>query len=136
MNADPQIDDLQGKITDRGWVLTLEDALFTRGKVDLKSDAVANLNKLILFLSTHTSHSVMIEGHTDSSGGAGYNHSVSQRRAESVQSYLVERGVRALRIMAVGKGESMPVAGNDSETGRQQNRRVEIIISDSSAALS
>ena len=70
-----------------------------------------------------------IEGYTDSVGSEEYNQGLSQRRAESVESYLTGQGIDAARLSASGKGESDPVAGNDSAAGRQQNRRVEVIIS-------
>ena len=70
----------------------------------------------------------MIEGHTDSIGGEDYNLGLSQRRADSVKSYLVKQGIRSSRLSASGKGKGSPVADNSSATGRQQNRRVEVII--------
>jgi outer membrane protein OmpA-like peptidoglycan-associated protein len=76
----------------------------------------------------------MIEGHTDSVGGDDYNQGLSQRRADSVRSYLVRQGVDAARVTTMGAGEGTPVAGNDSEAGRQQNRRVEVIISNPALA--
>ena len=72
----------------------------------------------------------MIEGHTDSVGSEDNNLSLSQRRATSVMSYLTIQGVTPSRLSASGKGESMPVAGNESASGRQMNRRVELIISE------
>jgi outer membrane protein OmpA-like peptidoglycan-associated protein len=70
----------------------------------------------------------LIEGHTDSIGDEGYNQDLSLRRADAVRSYLAGRGVASSRLSALGKGEAFPVAGNDSAAGRQQNRRVEVII--------
>jgi outer membrane protein OmpA-like peptidoglycan-associated protein len=130
-----QLDDLQAKETDRGLVLTLGDVLFTSGLADLKTGATGNLNKLVAFLSKYPDRIVTIEGYTDSMGSEDYNHGLSERRANSVKSYLVEQGVRAVRLTALGKGESNPVADNDSATGRQQNRRVEVIISSPPVAL-
>jgi outer membrane protein OmpA-like peptidoglycan-associated protein len=129
-----QIDELQAKDTDRGLVLTLGDVLFESGKADLKSGATGNLNKLIAFLNNYPTRTVMIEGHTDSVGGEDYNQGLSRRRAESVQSYLVGQGIDAARLTASGQGESAPVADNESATGRQQNRRVEVIISNPALA--
>jgi outer membrane protein OmpA-like peptidoglycan-associated protein len=71
----------------------------------------------------------MIEGYTDSSGSVDYSFSFSQRRADAVKSYLLEQGIDERRLMALGKGESKPVAGNDAAIGRQQNRRVEVTVS-------
>jgi OmpA-OmpF porin, OOP family len=70
----------------------------------------------------------MIEGHTDNSGSSEYNLQLSQLRAQSVESFLLGSGVPPDRIRAIGYGETRPEAPNDSATGRQQNRRVEIVI--------
>lgn len=130
-----QIDVLRAKVTDRGLVLTLGDVLFTSGKADLKTGATGNLNKLVAFLNKYPDRIVTIEGYTDSVGTDEYNQALSQRRADSVRSYLVGQGIGAERLTAVGKGESDPVAGNDSATGRQQNRRVAVIIENPPRAL-
>jgi outer membrane protein OmpA-like peptidoglycan-associated protein len=123
-----QLDDLHAKQTDRGIVLTLGDVLFSSGRADLKVGATSNLNRLVAFLNHYPDKTVIIEGYTDSIGGADYNLGLSQRRADSVKSYLAEQGIGAMRLTASGNGLSNPVAGNDSEGGRQQNRRVEVII--------
>lgn len=125
-----QIDKLQAKVTDRGLVLTLGDVLFTSGRADLKAGAANNLNRLVAFLNRYPSRTALIEGHTDSVGTQGFNQGLSERRAQAVQAYLREQGIDAARLDAVGKGEAGPVAGNDSAAGRQQNRRVEVIIND------
>jgi outer membrane protein OmpA-like peptidoglycan-associated protein len=129
-----QIDAMQAKVTDRGIVLTLGDVLFATNKADLNSGANNNLNKLVAFLNQYPDRTVNIEGYTDSTGGADYNLGLSQRRADSVRSYLVDQGVGSGRLVASGKGMSSPVAGNDTATGRQQNRRVEVIINNPAAA--
>jgi len=123
-----QIDTLQAKATDRGLVLTLGDVLFATGQANLRSAANGNLDRLVAFLGKYPDRSVSIEGHTDSVGSAQYNQDLSLRRANAVSSYLRGQGIAAARISTVGKGESDPVAGNDSADGRQQNRRVEVII--------
>jgi outer membrane protein OmpA-like peptidoglycan-associated protein len=123
-----QIDALHAEATDRGLVLTLGDVLFTTGKADLKAGATSNLDKLVAFLNQYATRTVEIEGFTDSVGSEDYNQGLSQRRADSVRTYLVQQGVGSERIRASGKGESQPVADNDSESGRQRNRRVEVII--------
>jgi outer membrane protein OmpA-like peptidoglycan-associated protein len=130
-----QIDVLQAKPTDRGLVLTLGDVLFTSGKADLKSGATGNLDKLVAFLDKYPDRSVAIQGYTDSVGSEDYNQGLSERRANSVKSYLARQGIVATRLSASGMGESGPVADNDSAAGRQQNRRVEVIISNPPAAL-
>jgi outer membrane protein OmpA-like peptidoglycan-associated protein len=129
-----QIDELNAKPTDRGLVVTLGDVLFTSGQADLKAGATGNLNKLVAFLNEYPSRTVMIEGYTDSVGSEDYNQGLSQRRADSVKAYLVGQGIGSVRLVAAGKGENAPVAGNDSAAGRQQNRRVEVIINTPPAA--
>ncbi|HSL72483.1 MAG TPA: OmpA family protein [Longimicrobiales bacterium] len=124
-----EIDDLQAKETDRGLVLILGDVLFESGKAQLKAGATGNLNKLVMFLNNYPNRTVLIEGYTDSVGSDDYNQGLSSRRAESVQSYLVGQGIDRGRLTASGLGESAPVADNESATGRQLNRRVEVIIS-------
>jgi outer membrane protein OmpA-like peptidoglycan-associated protein len=123
-----QIDALQAKVTDRGLVLTLGDVLFTSGQADLKAAASGNLNKLVNFLNQYPTRTVMIEGFTDSVGSDDYNQALSQRRADSVKSYLTRQGVDGARLTASGKGESEPLEGNDTADGRQQNRRVAVVI--------
>lgn len=129
-----EIDALQAKPTDRGLVLTLGDVLFETGRADLKPGAANNLNQLVSFLAKYPTRTVAIEGHTDSVGGDDYNVGLSQRRADSVRSYLVRQGVEAGRITAMGAGKGSPVASNDTAAGRQQNRRVEVIISNPALA--
>lgn len=130
-----QVDVLQAKVTDRGLVLTLHDVLFESGRAELKKGSAANLNRLVTFLNDHTDRSVAIEGYTDSVGSQEYNQALSQRRADAVRSYLMTQDISPARLTASGMGESDPVAGNESATGRQQNRRVEVIISNPAAAL-
>jgi outer membrane protein OmpA-like peptidoglycan-associated protein len=124
-----QIAELNARETDRGLVITLGDLLFETGKSDLKGGAAGNLDKLAAFLNEYPDRTILIEGHTDDVGSDESNFNLSQRRANSVQSYLVGEGVEANRPSTSGMGEGSPVAGNDTATGRQQNRRVEVIIS-------
>jgi len=124
-----QIDALQAKPTDRGLIVTLGDVLFDTGRANLKPGAASNLNRLVAFLNQYPDRTVRIEGYTDSVGGEDYNQGLSERRADSVKSYLAGEGIGSIRLSASGKGESDPVASNDSAAGRQQNRRVEVIIS-------
>jgi outer membrane protein OmpA-like peptidoglycan-associated protein len=129
-----QVDALNARPTDRGLVVTLGDVLFVSGQADLKGSATGNLNKLAAFLNEYPNRNVMIEGYTDSVGSEDYNQGLSQRRADSVKTYLAGQGIGSARLVAAGKGESAPVAGNDSAEGRQQNRRVEVIIDNPPAA--
>jgi outer membrane protein OmpA-like peptidoglycan-associated protein len=130
-----QIDALQAKVTDRGLVLTLGDVLFSTGRSDLKSGSSGNLNKLVAFLDKFPDRTAAIEGYTDSVGSEGYNQGLSERRADAVRSYLIGQGVASSRLSASGEGERSPVAGNDTAEGRQQNRRVEVIINNPATAL-
>jgi len=123
-----QIDALQAEATDRGLVLTLGDVLFATGKSDVKVGATSNLNKLVVFLNKYSDRSVQIEGYTDNVGSEDSNQGLSQRRAEAVKAYLVQQGIAGSRLTAVGMGENQPLAGNDSQSGRQQNRRVVAVI--------
>lgn len=129
-----ELDAMHARSTDRGIVLTLGDVLFATGKADLRGGSVAELDELANFLARYPDRSVVIEGHTDSVGSNDFNLGLSQRRAESVRSYLVRQGVDPSRVTTQGMGESVPVASNETAGGRQQNRRVEIIVSNPSQA--
>jgi outer membrane protein OmpA-like peptidoglycan-associated protein len=129
-----QIDAMQAKVTDRGLVLTLGDVLFATGTAEIKAGAISNLDQVAVFMGKYPGRTATIEGHTDSVGSTDSNQLLSQRRADSVRSYLVRQGVDAARLSTVGAGESTPVGSNDSATGRQQNRRVEVIISNPALA--
>jgi outer membrane protein OmpA-like peptidoglycan-associated protein len=130
MELQKQIELLQARPTDRGLVLTLGDTLFATGKSELKSGATANLDRVTAFLNEYPNRTAAIEGFTDSMGSEEYNQDLSQRRADSVKGYLVGQGVKTGRLSAAGRGESAPVGDNASIAGRQQNRRVEVIISE------
>jgi outer membrane protein OmpA-like peptidoglycan-associated protein len=130
-----QIVELNAKATDRGLVVTLGDVLFDTGRSNLKGGSASNLSKLAVFLKKYEHRTVVIEGHTDSMGTNDSNLGLSQRRADSVKSYLVGEGIGSARLDARGKGEGFPVSDNDSPAGRQQNRRVEVIIADSITML-
>lgn len=125
-----ELADLKARKTDRGVVVTMGDVLFDTGKATLKSGASATIDRLATALKGDTQRRVMIEGHTDNVGSDEYNQGLSERRAASVQAALFERGVDASQISTVGKGETTPVASNDSPVGRQQNRRVELVFQD------
>ena len=129
-NLQAQLAALQAKKTDRGMVLTIGDVLFTTGRSDLKAGSVENLDRLVTFLNQAPDRNVRIEGHTDNRGGQDMNQALSQRRAESVATYLSGRGIASNRITSVGEGYNSPVADNNTDAGRQANRRVEVIIQD------
>jgi outer membrane protein OmpA-like peptidoglycan-associated protein len=130
--ARQELADLQAKQTDRGLVLTLGDVLFDTGRATLKPGADRTIDRLAQALKDNPNTRVMIEGHTDSVGGDEYNMALSDRRAEAVADALRFRGVPADRYEAKGLGKDFPVASNDTQAGRQQNRRVEIVFSDAS----
>ncbi len=125
-----QLAELQAKMkqTDRGLVLTLGDVLFEFNKAELKTGALRNLYPLVSFLKENPNRGVAVEGHTDSVGAESYNLNLSQRRADAVRQFLTENGIARERVSARGLGETFPVATNDTEPGRQMNRRVEIVI--------
>lgn len=121
---------LNARKTERGVQLTLGDVLFSSGRAELAAGAAANLDKLVAALGKAPERRLLIDGYTDSQGSDASNLVLSQRRAEAVSGYLGSRGIAASRITASGRGESLPVAGNDNAAGRQLNRRVEVTIQD------
>ena len=122
------LSELQGKMTERGITLTMGDVLFAFGKADLASGAVRNVDKLAEFLEKHPDRNVLIEGHTDSVGSDEFNLTLSQKRADAVKEVLTSKGVSPDRLLTKGYGKQFPVASNDTESGRQLNRRVEVVI--------
>ncbi len=124
-----ELAELNAKKSDRGTVVTLSNVLFAVDKAVLLPGARRQIDQLAKFLSDHPDRSVNIEGFTDSTGSDEYNYDLSLRRADAVARALNIRGVSNDRIKTVGYGEAYPVASNDTSAGRQQNRRVEIIIS-------
>jgi photosystem I P700 chlorophyll a apoprotein A2 len=105
------------------------DVLFDFDKADVRPDAARALAQLATVIRAYPSGSASLEGHTDAKGDDGYNQRLSERRAQAVQRWLVEReGIAAARLSTRGWGESRPVAGNDDDAGRQRNRRVEAVI--------
>jgi outer membrane protein OmpA-like peptidoglycan-associated protein len=123
-----EIQQLKAKPTDRGLVLTLGDVLFDTGRSELNSGASRKLDQLAQFLSEHPDRRVQIDGFTDSVGTDSYNLELSQRRADSVKTALLTRGIDASRISTAGYGVAFPVASNTDSGGRQLNRRVEVVI--------
>jgi outer membrane protein OmpA-like peptidoglycan-associated protein len=124
-----RLTDLQAKETERGLLVTLGDVLFEFNRADLKPTAHGQLQKLADFLKQYPDRRVLIEGHTDSIGSAGYNEQLSRRRAEAVASVLTGMGIGPDRVTYTGYGESYPVADNRTDTNRALNRRVEVYIS-------
>ena len=115
--------------TPRGLKVNMADVLFAFGKYDLRPAAREALAKLSGIVLGHPGLKLSVEGYTDSIGSDEVNQTLSERRAGAVRDYLVQQGVDPSSITATGFGKSNPVASNDTNEGRQQNRRVEIIIS-------
>lgn len=129
-SLEAQLADLKLQKTERGLVLTLGDVLFDTGQATLKSGANGTMDRLATALREKSGRKVTIEGHTDNVGSDASNQSLSERRAQAVQTALTQRGVERSQITALGKGENFPLATNDSADGRQSNRRVELIFTD------
>lgn len=128
-----QLTELQTKETERGLVVTLGDVLFEVDRAAIKPGATRALDQLANALRKDPEASITIEGHTDSTGSREHNMDLSNRRADSVRAYLVTHDVDPGKITARGLGPDYPVASNATEAGRQQNRRVEVIVNSSVA---
>lgn len=124
------LQELQAHNTQRGLVVTLGDVLFDTGKAELQPGAQRRVEQLAAVLKQYPERRVLIEGFTDSMGSQTQNLALSQRRAESLQQALQETGVEPGRIQIRAWGEAHPVATNRTPSGRQQNRRVEVLFSD------
>ena len=120
---------LETRETARGLIVNINDVLFDFNKYTLKPGAREKLAKVSGILLAYPGLKLQLEGHTDSIGSDDYNLNLSQQRADSVRDFLIEQGVQADSITAVGMGKADPVASNDTDAGRQQNRRVELVVS-------
>ena len=111
-------------------VITLSGSvLFASAKSDLLPDAQVKLGDVAKALGEQDPNAkIVVQGYTDSQGGASFNQDLSQRRAESVRSYLVSHGIASDRVTAQGLGAGSPIADNGSAEGRANNRRVEIVV--------
>jgi outer membrane protein OmpA-like peptidoglycan-associated protein len=105
-----------------------EKVLFAYDRSDLGASAQANMDKLVNVLNKYPDTNIEVIGHTDAKGSDAYNQGLSERRANAVITYLRTHNITSSRLSAKGMGESDPVATNDSEEGRSQNRRVEFVI--------
>ena len=133
--AQAELEQLKATPTPRGSVMTLGDVLFDTGRAELKPGAARKLDQLVQFLVEHPERRVQIDGFTDSVGSDSYNEELSQRRADSVKAALLSRGVDASRVSTEGYGKAYPVANNSDSGGRQLNRRVEVVIGNSSQPI-
>lgn len=120
---------LQTRDTARGLIVSMSDVLFDSGKYTLKSGAREKLAKVAGILLSYPGLNIAVGGYTDNVGGDSMNQTLSENRAGSVRDYLVQQGVSANAVSAKGFGNTQPVVSNDTSAGRQQNRRVELLVS-------
>jgi len=120
---------LQTRDTARGLIVNMSDVLFDTGKFTLRAGAREKLARVAGILQGHPGLQMQVEGYTDSVGSEASNQQLSERRATSVRDYLTNAGIPAASVTAKGLGETLPVATNDTASGRQQNRRVELVVS-------
>ena len=120
---------LQTRDTARGLIVNMSDVLFDTAKFSLRPAAREKLARVAGILASHPSLQMQVEGYTDSVGGDDYNQSLSEHRAGAVRDYLTQSGIASDSVTAKGFGKTQPVASNTTSAGRQQNRRVELVIS-------
>ena len=120
---------LQTRDTARGLVVNMSDVLFDSGKYTLRPLAREKLAKISGIVLAYPSLKLAVEGNTDSVGTEAFNQQLSEQRAEGVRSYLTEQGIPESSTTATGFGKTRPIASNDTSEGRQQNRRVELVVS-------
>lgn len=133
---DAQAEDLQDKLPNarvvrigEGIHITFDSGiLFDVNASNLRTASQQNLRDLVASLEEYEGTDVLVVGHTDATGEAAYNQSLSERRAAAARTFLVEAGLEADRVTAIGRGEEEPIDTNDTEAGRQENRRVEVAI--------
>jgi len=120
---------LQTRDTARGLIVNMSDVLFDTAKYSLRPEAREKLAKVAGIVSGHPGLRLDVEGHTDSVGGDDYNQKLSEHRGGSVRDYLIQQGMAGGSVSSRGFGRTQPVASNETASGRQQNRRVELVIS-------
>ncbi len=120
---------LETRDTARGLIVNMSDVLFDTGKFTLKPGAREKLAKISGIVLSHPGLMLQVEGHTDSVGSEAYNQTLSEKRADSVRDFLIQQGLNGSIITAKGYGKTLPVADNSTAAGRQQNRRVEMVVS-------
>ncbi len=132
---DRDLQELKGRNTARGMLVTLGDVLFDTGRATLQPGAQRSVGQLVQVLTRHPERRVLIEGFTDSVGSEEMNLELSRRRAETFQQQLMNGGIAGDRIEVRAWGEANPVADNSTAAGRQQNRRVEVLFSDADGRI-
>ncbi|HYV61062.1 MAG TPA: OmpA family protein [Bryobacteraceae bacterium] len=120
---------LQTRDTARGLIVNMSDVLFDTAKFSLRPEAREKLAKVAGIVSGHPGLRLDVEGHTDNVGGDDYNQQLSEQRGSAVRDYLTQQGMPANSVSTKGFGKTQPVASNETASGRQQNRRVELVIS-------
>jgi len=120
---------LQTRDTARGLIVNMSDVLFDTGKFTLRPEAREKLAKVAGIVAGHPGLRLAVEGHTDNVGGDDYNQTLSEQRGSAVRDYLTRQGMVADSVSTKGFGKTQPVASNETASGRQQNRRVELVIS-------
>ena len=116
------------KEDERGTIITLAGGIpFKTGKADLQPVAIDRL-KMVAEVLKGTTRTILVEGHTDTTGNKDKNLSLSQARAETVRKYFVDYGIPSEQIRAVGIGQERPIADNKTSAGRAKNRRVEVVL--------
>lgn len=125
---EPIVLDIELEKASEGTSAVLENIFFDVDKYELKEKSVTELKKILRFLNENPSVRIEISGHTDNTGSAAYNVQLSEKRAQSVNNYLVSQGISQSRLTPKGYGSQQPIASNDTEEGRQKNRRIEFKI--------
>jgi len=120
---------LQTRDTARGLIVNMSDVLFDTAKFSLRPEAREKLAKVAGIVSGHPGLRLDVEGHTDNVGGDSYNQELSEQRGSAVRDYLTQQGMQQASVTTKGFGKTQPIATNDTPAGRQQNRRVELVIS-------
>jgi outer membrane protein OmpA-like peptidoglycan-associated protein len=120
---------LQTRDTARGLIVNMSDVLFDTAKFSLRPEAREKLAKVAGIVSGHPGLRLAVEGHTDNVGGDDYNQQLSEQRGSAVRDYLTQQGMQQDSVTTKGFGKTQPIATNETASGRQQNRRVELVIS-------
>ena len=123
-----QLTTVQSAATKRGIVLTIPDGFFEIDKAELRAGARPDLMAIAAYLKSHPERKALVEGHTDSRGSSAHNLELSRQRGTAVEAFFLKNGVDPERLEVRGLGEKSPVATNRTADGRQQNRRVEIVM--------